>query len=71
MQLAQNAMSAEMMVALGAEKAPRPLTPDDKRHLSQSAARIAADLPTDRKAALFLLARASVLHAAILDEGSE
>lgn len=43
----------------------------DRGHLSQSAAKIAAELPEDREAALFLLARAADIHAAIFKDSPQ
>jgi len=40
-----------------------------RRSLTQRAAQIAAELPEDRDAALFLLARVSAFHALIFDQG--
>lgn len=39
--------------------------------LSRSAAEVAAKLPSDRAAALFLLSRAAAFHAAIIDDRAE
>lgn len=68
MQLDHNAISERVKSALGGLGVPRPLTPAAKLHLAQRAARVAAELPEDREAALFLLDRAAAIHSLIAQE---